>query len=58
MSKNLKNFIIGIGIASILFAIYGVIKGGDFVDALGGIIIGASLIGSIIYENSKTKNNT
>lgn len=55
MSKNLKYFIIGIGIASILFAVYGIIRGGKFIDALGGIIIGTSLIGSVIYENNKSK---
>ncbi len=55
MSKTLKNFIVGIGIASILFALYGVFKGGTFIDALGGIVIGASLIGAVLIEQNKNK---
>ncbi|WP_298495416.1 hypothetical protein [uncultured Algibacter sp.] len=55
MSKSLRNFIIGIGIVSILFALYGVFKGGEFIDALSGIVIGASLIGAVLIEQNKNK---
>ena len=55
MSKSLRSFIVGIGIASILFALFGVYKGGEFIDALGGIVIGVSLIGAIIIEGNKNK---
>ena len=55
MSKSLRNFIVAIGIASILFALYWVFKGGELMDALGGIVIGASLIGAILIEQNKNK---
>ncbi|WP_159439313.1 hypothetical protein [Tenacibaculum agarivorans] len=56
MSKSLENFIIGLGTASIFFAIYGIFRGDEFIDALSGIIIGASLIGAIFIEHNKKKN--
>jgi hypothetical protein len=55
MSKSLRNFIIGIGTASILFSLYRILRGGEFMDALGGIVIGVSLIGAIIIEQNKNK---
>lgn len=55
MSKTTQNLVIGIGIASILFAVYGVIRGGQLLDAVSGITIGAALIGTIIIENRKKK---
>lgn len=55
MSKTTQNLVIGIGIASILFAIYGVIRGGELMDAVIGITIGVALIGTIIIENRKKK---
>lgn len=53
MSKRLQNFIIGIALASIFFALYGVYRGEDFTSALSGIVIGLALLGSICYENNK-----
>ena len=55
MSKSLRNLIIGIGIASLLFALYGVFKGGEFMDALGGMVFGMSLIGAVLIEQNKNK---
>ncbi len=55
MSKSTQNLIIGIGIASILFTVYGIIKGGDFISALSGIAIGAALIGTVLIERNKNK---
>ncbi|CAL2101778.1 protein of unknown function [Tenacibaculum sp. 190130A14a] len=51
MSKTTQNLVVGIGIASILFAIYGIIRGGELIDAVSGITIGVALIGTIIIEN-------
>ena len=53
MNKTTQKVIIGIGIASILFALYGIVKGQEFIDALGGLVIGASLIGSVLIYNNK-----
>ena len=55
MSKPLQNFIIGLGIASIVFALYGVFNGGKFIEAIGGIVIGASLIGAIVINQNRKK---
>lgn len=55
MSKTSRNLIIGIGIASILFSLYGIIRGGEFMDALSGIIIGTALVGTVLIEQSKDK---
>lgn len=57
MSKSLRNFIIGLGIASILFAVIGMYNGGEFLDALGGIVIGTSLIGVVLIEQKKSKKS-
>ncbi|WP_298369151.1 hypothetical protein [uncultured Lutibacter sp.] len=51
----MRNLIIVIGIASILFALYAVFKGQKFIDALGGIVIGVSLIGVVLIEQNKNK---
>ncbi|MCK8521049.1 hypothetical protein M0D21_05700 [Aquimarina sp. D1M17] len=53
MRKQTAYIIIGIGTASTLFAIYGMIRGGKFIDALSGIIIGLALIGTVIIKRSK-----
>ena len=58
MSKSSINLIIGIGIVSILFAVYGIVKGGEFIDALGGIVIGVSLIGTVLIEKNKAKKES
>ena len=55
MSKTSRYIIIGIGIASILFAIYGTLKGGELIDAVGGIVIGAALVGTVLIEQNKNK---
>ena len=56
MSKSLEYFIIGLGLASVLFALYGIIiRGDEFLDALGGIVIGASLVGTVLINRNKKK---
>lgn len=56
MSKSLEYFIIGLGLASVLFALYGVvIREDEFLDALGGIVIGASLVGTVIINRNQKK---
>jgi hypothetical protein len=55
MNKPLQSFIIGLGIASIVLALYGVFKGGKFIEAIGGIVIGASLIGAIVINQNRNK---
>ena len=57
MRKQTEYLAIGIGIASILFAIYGVIRGGELIDASSGVLIGAALIGTVLIErNRKNKS--
>lgn len=53
MNKSTQYLIIGLGIASILFAVYGIIRGNEFIDSLSGIVIGASLIGTVIFQKNK-----
>ena len=55
MSKALQYFIITISIASIFFSLYAIFKGQKIMDALGGIIIGASLLGVLYFDNYKKK---
>lgn len=55
MSKALQYFIIAISIASIFFSLYAIFKGQKIMDALGGIIIGASLLGVLYFDNYKKK---
>ncbi|MCL7752539.1 hypothetical protein [Polaribacter sp. Z022] len=55
MSKPLKYLIIIISIASILFSFYAIYKGQKIIDALGGILIGASLLGVLYFENYSNK---
>lgn len=50
MGKPLQNIVIIIGMASVVFSLYGVVKGGDFMDAIGGITIGVCLIGAVFFE--------
>lgn len=56
-SPFLQNIIIGIGIASIFFALLDMFRGGEFMDALPGIVIGAALIGSAIFRQNKNKRD-
>lgn len=56
MEKSTQSIVIGLGIASILFAVLGVIRGGETIDAIIGITIGASLIGTILIERNKNKD--
>ncbi|QNM85028.1 hypothetical protein H9W90_12625 [Polaribacter pectinis] len=55
MSKPLQYFIIVISIASIFFSLYAIFKGQKVFDALGGIVIGASLLGALYFDNYKKK---
>lgn len=54
MNKSLRIIVIIIGVASILFSLYGVIKGRGVTDAIGGITIGICLIGAIYFEKNKS----
>ncbi len=56
MNKQAEYIVLGLGIASILFALYGMIRGNLLTDVLSGIIIGTALIGTVIIQrNKKTK---
>ncbi len=55
MKKSTQSIIIGIGLASIIFAVYGIIKGGELIDSLSGITIGAALIVTILVERNNKK---
>lgn len=50
MNKQAEYIVLGLGIASILLALYGMTRGDSFKDALGGIIIGTALLGTIIIQ--------
>ncbi|MGR3810281.1 hypothetical protein [Jiulongibacter sp. NS-SX5] len=54
MSKNTISLLIGIGIASILAGVYAAYRSGEFMDAVSGIFIGISLIGTVLIEKNKT----
>lgn len=53
MKKQTASLIIGIGIASILAGAYGAFRTGDIMESLSGIIIGVTLIGTVIIERNK-----
>lgn len=55
MSKPLQFLIIIISIASIFFSFYAIFKGQKIMDALGGMVIGASLLGVLYFDNYKKK---
>ena len=55
MSKRTRSLIIGIGLASILFSVYGMLRGDTFMDALSGIVIGVSLIGTLFIDSKNEK---
>ncbi|MGB1284862.1 MAG: hypothetical protein ACPG44_10440 [Polaribacter sp.] len=57
MSKLFQYFIITISIASILFSLFNIYKGQKFIDAIGGIVIGVSLLGVLYFENRKKDKN-
>jgi len=58
MSKKTGNFLIGIGIASILAGIYAGIRSGDYFDAISGVFIGVALIGTVIIERNKKQSES
>lgn len=55
MGKTTQGIVIGIGLASIIFAIVGLARGGEFMDSFSGFLIGGSLIVAILYERNKAK---
>lgn len=55
MSKPLQYFIVVISIASIILSIYTIYKTQIFFDGLGGIIVGAGLLGALYFDNYKKK---
>jgi hypothetical protein len=57
MRKQTAYLIIGIGIASILAGIYLGVKSEELIDALSGIIIGISLIGTVMIERNSKKES-
>ena len=57
MSKLFQYFIIAISIASIFFSLFNIYKGQKFIDAIGGIVIGVSLLGVLYFENRKKDKN-
>lgn len=57
MRKSTQSIIIGIGLASILVAVYGIIRGGELIDESSGILIGAALIGTVIIEQNRDKKS-
>lgn len=56
MNKLLQYFVIGIAIASIGFALYAWYNGGEFNDALSGIIIGFALLGGVFFKKKQNSN--
>ena len=53
MKSKTGNYFIGIGIASILAGIYSAYSSGELIDALSGVFIGITLIGTVIMERNK-----
>jgi hypothetical protein len=53
MSKRTGDFIIGIGIASILAGIYAAVRSGEFLDSISGVFIGVALVGTILIDRNK-----
>ena len=53
MNKSFQYFIIGISLASIFFSLYAVYQGQEFMNSVGGIVIGVSLLGVLYFENKK-----
>jgi hypothetical protein len=58
MKRQTGYLIIGIGIASILAGIYGAVRSGDLMDSLSSVIIGVTLIGTVIVERNKKSSDT
>ena len=56
MKKSTKILIIGIGILSILSGIYSIFNEGEMFDILIGLFIGASLIGSVYFDQYGKSN--
>lgn len=56
MRKQTAYLIIGIGIASILAGVYEVVRTGEYMDSISGVIIGVALIGTVIIEQNKKGN--
>lgn len=55
MSKSLQYLIVVISIASIFFSLYVIYQGQKVMDALGGVVIGVSLLGVLYFDNYKKK---
>lgn len=53
MRKQTGYLIIGIGIASIIAAVYEATRTGEFMDSIAGVIIGVALIGTVVIEQNK-----
>ena len=53
MNKQTGNFLIGIGIVSILAGGYAVVRSGDFIDAITAVFIGLAIIGTVLIERNK-----
>ncbi|WP_198440156.1 hypothetical protein [Pareuzebyella sediminis] len=57
MKKQTGYLLIAIGIASMLAGIYGAVQSGELMDSLSGVLIGAALIVTVIFERNKKDKN-
>lgn len=53
MSKRTYYLIIGLGIVSILTGVYSAIRTGDLSASIFGVVIGLSLIGTVVMERQR-----
>lgn len=53
MKKQTASLIIGIGIASIIAGVYSAYRTGEIMESLSGVMIGVTLIGTVIFERNK-----
>jgi len=56
MKRSTRYFLIVIGVLSIMSGIYSIIIKGDVSDIIFGLVIGASLIGSVYFDKSGSKS--
>ncbi|MEZ4919635.1 MAG: hypothetical protein R2792_11085 [Saprospiraceae bacterium] len=53
MKKSTRNLLYGIGTLSLLSGVYAIVVKKELFDILFGLVIGASLIGSVYFDQSK-----
>jgi multisubunit Na+/H+ antiporter MnhC subunit len=53
MKKSTRNLLYGIGALSLLSGVYAIVMKKELFDIVFGLVIGASLIGSVYFDQSK-----